>query len=252
MPIADETAEIPEAELDNLDATAEVDPEDLEVDPEVDSDEDEPEENEDEAAPVQAGATAEQPQLSRRTIRVQKLEKERDEARQREITLQARLEALLAERNRPDERALQAAEQAKLAAMDPIERERYQSDQRIARLEATINNLAHNQKDALDKVRFEQYTKHPVFKKYTADVEETLNGMRKAGVNSDREAILKYKMGEALYNRIMAQENGKPVRKQAASDRVSAVRGKPANVRGDSNGARAGKTEEDRLRGVQI
>ena len=253
MPIENENPDAPEAEDIAAEVLADESELDDATDPEAEPAEDEPDEDEGEGdTGGDASAAGSSPAPSRRTIRVQKLEKERDEAKTREITLQARLDAILAERNKPDDRAAQAAEQARVAAMDPIERERYHSEQRIARLEATINNLAHNQSDALDKVRFEQYAKHPVFKKYVGEIETTLQGMRKAGVNSDREAILKYKMGEALYNRVMAQDTGKGARKQAAGDRVNAVRGKPANARGDSTGTRAGKTEEDRLRGVQI
>ena len=51
---------------------------------------------------------------------------------------------------------------------------------------------------------------------------------------------------------IWIEKKGADQRKKAASDRVNSVKGRPANLRGDNTGGGKGKTEEDRLRGVQI
>lgn len=200
-----------------------------------------------------AAGTNDQPAISRRTARVQKLEKERDTERTRAAELQGRLDGILAmQRQAQPDDAAQRAEAARVAAMDPAERERYEDKQRIEALSRQVANLAHSQEDNLDRARFEMRLEHePALKKYADSVEKALGEMRTKGVNSSREAILKYKLGEEAYDRLMSKK-GAEQRKQAAQKRVASVNGRPANVRGDNTGGGKGKTEEDRLRGVQI
>lgn len=217
-----------------------------------DEDEDETEGNADPAAAAPQGGEGKQP--SRRTIRVQKLEKERDAERQRATELQNRLNEVLMQQRQPQQDdAARRAEEARVAAMDPVERERYEDKKRIDALQQQVSNLGFAQQDGLDRARFEAKAElNPVYKKYAADVEKTLQEMRAKGVNTTREALLTYKLGEAARKKLEAGMGDGAKRKAAAQARVNKVNGRPANLRGDNSGSGKGKTEEDRLRGVQI
>jgi len=217
-----------------------------------DEDEDEGKGDVDPAAAAPQGDEGKQP--SRRTVRVQKLEKERDAERQRAAELQARLDGILMAQRQPtqDDAALRA-EEARVAAMDPLERERYEDKKRIDALQAQVSNLGFAQADGLDRARFEAKAElNPVYKKYAVAVEKTLQEMRAKGVNTTREALLTYKLGEAARKKLEASGGDGKRRKEAAQNRVNKVNGRPANMRGDTSGTGKGKTEEDRLRGIQI
>lgn len=234
---------------------AAVEDDDLPVDDDLDDADELAENSEDEdpdADPDAVAASGDQPKPSRRTIRVQKLEKERDAERQRASELQARLDGVLAAQRQPVNDEARRAEEARVAAMDPAERERYEDKKQLAALSAQVSNLGFAQEDGLDRARFEAKAEvDPLYKKYADSVEKTLQDMRAKGVNSSREAILTYKIGEAALRK-KAQGVGADKKKQAAQARVNSTKGRPANLRGDSSGSGKGKTEEDRLRGVQI
>jgi hypothetical protein len=244
--------------LENLEpnqGTEVVDAPDDEEDVLLDLDEGEGDEEEPTDEPAGQGdesqPTGQQP--SRRTVRVQKLEKERDDARKRELELQARLDSILSGQGRAESEAAQRAEQERIAKMDPIEREAYQKDKAIKDLQAQVRNLGFAQEDGLDKARFEAKAEmNPVYKKYAAEVEKTLLEMRAKGVNTTREALLTYKLGEAARKRLEAGASQGRTRAAAATSRVRSVQGRPANLRGDSGTGKRGDSLEERLKGVQI
>ena len=241
-----------EIELDPADDEDDLLPDDEDNNEGDDEDEDEGKGDVDPAAAAPQGGDGKQP--SRRTLRVQKLEKERDAERQKAAELQARLDGILMAQRQPaqDDAALRA-EQARVAAMDPAERERYEDKKRIDALQAQVSNLGFAQADGLDRARFEAKAElNPVYKKNAPAVEKALEEMRAKGVNTTREALLTYKLGEAARKKLEAGAGDGKRRRDAAQNRVSKVNGRPANMRGDSSGTGKGKTEEDRLRGVQI
>ena len=214
---------------------------------------DEQDEGDDEGQNQNAGQQHNGQQPSRRTIRVQKLERERDEEREQRAALQARLDAVLAGQTNQQTEAARQAEAERIAKMDPAEREKYQSDQKIRQLEAQVQNLGFAQTDGLDRARFEAKAElNPIYKKYAPQVERTLQEMRAKGVNATRESILTYKLGEAARKKLEAGSGQSQRRKDAAQGRVNKAQGKPANLRGDSGTQRRGDNVEDRLRGVQI
>ena len=246
-------ADLPEDVIDDIadegDDTSVVDDEDL--DDEADD------ENGDAPADPDAAAAGDgepAPQVSRRTARVQKLEKERDTAAQEAATLRQRLaDVEAANRNDPQRAEAARQEAARVAAMDPAERERYEDKKAITALQTQVQNLGFAQQDGLDRARFEAKAEfNPVYKKYAPAVEEELQRLRANGFNSNREAVLTYKLGEATRKKLEAGSAGGQRRKDAAGERVRKVNSRPANLRGDGSGSRQGKTEEDRLRGVQI
>jgi hypothetical protein len=251
---------------DQVDPNAVIDDEDVGGDPLDDEDdlplddedtdgddEDEDDETEGNADPAAAAPQGDGKQPSRRTIRVQKLEKERDAERTRATELQNRLNEVLTAQRQPQDDAARRAEEARVAAMDPLERKDYDQQRKIDALTQQVSNLGFAQADGLDRARFEAKAElNSVYKKYAASVESTLQEMRAKGVNTTREALLTYKLGEAHRKKLEAGAGEGQRRKAAAQARVNKVNGRPANLRGDNSGSGKGKTEEDRLRGVQI
>ena len=243
--------------VDDVDVADDLLDDDLPID---DDDADVADDDEDDETEDKADVAADAPQgdqgktVSRRTLRVQKLEKERDAERARAAELQNRLTEILTQQRQPSQDdAARRAEEARIAAMDPLERERYEDKRAIKALEQQVSNLGFAQQDGLDRARFEAKAElNPIYKKYAADVEKTLQEMRAKGVNTTRESLLTYKLGEAARKKLEAGAGDGRRRKEAAQARVSKVNGRPANLRGDSSSSSKGKTEEDRLRGIQI
>ena len=227
----------------------------IEDDPELDTDEDlDVGEGEPVIDPDDDVGGEPQQQTSRATARVQKLAKERDEARREAEENRRRLAELEArQRFDPQAEAFRQAEAARIAAMDPFERERYEDKKQIEALRGEVAQLDFRTKDNLDLARFEAKAEvNPLYKKYLPEVEKRLASLRASGVNAPREEILKHAIGEvALAKTVNGAAQGQR-RSTAAAQRVAATRGRPANIRGDTNVGSRGKTEEDRLRGVQI
>lgn len=243
--------EVPEDDFEDTTVNPEDDEDDVVPDPE--GDEDDAEEGT-ETDPDAAGDEPPAKEVSRGTARVQKLAKERDAAAEEAKTLRQRLvDVEAAHRNDPARAEQERAEAARVAAMDPAERERYEDRKLITTLQAQVQNLGFSQADGLDRARFEAKTElNPVYKKYAAEVETALQDMRTKGVNTTREAILTFKLGEAARKKLEAGAVGGQKRKAAAEGRVAKVNGRSANIRSDAPSTGKGKTEEDRLRGVQI
>ena len=241
--IDDEIGSVPLDDEDDL-------PVDDDADDEAETEDDEAEESTDTAAAPQGD---EGKSVSRRTIRVQKIEKERDSERARAAELQNRLNEILTAQRQPQDDAARRAEEARVAQMDPLERKEYEQQKKIDALESQVANLGFAQQDGLDRARFEAKAEiNPVYKKYAEAVESTLQEMRAKNVNTTREALLTYKLGEAQRKKLEAGEGEGRRRREAAQARVSKANGRPANLRGDNSGSSRGKTEEDRLRGIQI
>lgn len=199
-------------------------------------------------------AAGEGEQVSRRTLRVQKLAEERDAERAETARLRTELDNLKrAETARMQvDPAAARAEAERLAAMEPTERALYESNKRIEALQNQVANLGHITQDASDKASFEaKAVIDPLHAKYKDRVETTLQGMRAKGVNANREAILTYLIGEEAQKRA-TQKPMKQGRKDAAASRVERAQGKAPSTRSDAGGSRSEKSLEDRLRGVQI
>lgn len=243
--------ELPDTELDDvLDDTEEGNDDTAE---EGDGDEETTTEGDGSEAPAGEDGDGE-PAPSRRTVRVQKLEKERDTATATAAELQKRLDEVLAAQRTapvPDAAALKA-EADRIAAMEPVDRVKYEADKKISALQSQLNGLGFHITDASDKASFEaKATINPIYKKYLPAVEKDLADMRKNGVNTTREAILTYKIGEDARKRLEQKGNGEQ-RRRAAANRVETARGRPANGRSDQGTSRSEKSLEDRLRGVQL
>lgn len=145
----------------------------------------------------------------------------------------------------------EAEEQARLAAMEPHEREAYYADKRIRGLEGSMNALRFQMADTADHAAFHaQVASNPIYAKHAGRVEETLAAMRKKGSTAAREDVLAYLIGK---DALMQAKKGKDTKKKAAaSERVAAAKGKPVSARGDSGATKRGKTAAERLEGVFI
>lgn len=208
-------------------------------------------ESEDEAeGSEETAAAGDEGKVSRRTARVQKLEKERDDYREK-------YEKLLTDaRNQPAQPVLPredpAVEQAKIAAMEPVDRVAYLADKRIQALEAQLGNLGFQTQDSSDKASYDaRCAFDPLYEKYKPRVETALASMRANRANSTREAILTYLIGEDARKRAAEKPDGQR-RRAAAASRVEKANGKSANMRSDASTSKAEKSLEDRLRGKQI
>lgn len=203
-----------------------------------------------------AGAGEEGGKVSRRTARVQSLEKERDAEKAQAAEYKRRYDELIAQqhtqRTPAQVEAEAAAEQAKMAAMDPLDRVTYIADKKINALQSQIQGLGFQTQDSSDKATFEARASiDPLYEKYKDRVETALAGMRAKGANTTREALLTYMIGEDARKKAAQKPEGQR-RKDAASSRVAKANGKAPTTRGDTTNSKSEKSLEDRLRGVQI
>lgn len=187
---------------------------------------------------------------SRQTLRVQNALKERDTERAEKERYRLELEELKRNAARPVQED-PAIEKARVDAMDPVDRVAYLADKQIKVLQAQIQGLGFQTQDGTDRASYEaKASVNPLYEKYKPEVEKRLQSMRSNGVNSTREAILTYLIGEDAMKRAAAKPDGQ--RRSNAARRVERANGKPANARSDAAGSRSDKSLEDRLRGVQI
>lgn len=199
-------------------------------------------------APAAEEGEGEKP--SRQTLRVQNALKERDTERAEKERYRLELEDLKRNAARPVQED-PAIEKAKVDAMDPVDRVAYLADKQIRGLQAQIQGLGFQTQDGTDRASYEaKASVNPLYQKYQPEVEKRLQSMRSNGVNSTREAILTYIIGEDAMKR--AAQKPDPQRRSNAARRVEKANGKSANTRSDAAGSRSDKSLEDRLRGVQI
>lgn len=197
-----------------------------------------------------------QPSAGRASRRIQALEKERDEERRHSQELQRRLEDTLAAAQArlqgvDPERARQERE-AKLAVMEPYERDAYLQNERIANLEQQLKMSALNSQDSEDRIRFDvKAESNPVYAKYKGQVEEKVQELRAKGIVAQRDAVLKFMIGEAALAK-MAGKRGNPKPAVSTSERVSSARGNSPSARSDASGSRKGSSLEERLANVAI
>lgn len=198
-------------------------------------------------------------QPSRRTRRVQTLERERDEANERFRRLEetvAQLRTTAAPN--PNDEAARRAEADRVAAMTPEDKRLYDLENSNRNLQAQVGNLGFHMSDATDRASFEaKATINPTYKKYAGRVETALMGMRKNGANTTREALLTYMIGEDARKRLENKEGSEP-RRRAARERVERTAGRSnSNVRSDTGGTSRSDPNslaalEKRLSGVSI
>ena len=194
---------------------------------------------------------------SRGSARIQTLKQRENTAKAEAVASKAeaeRLKAQLAEienrvRSGPTREEI-AAEESRIAAMDPADRAIYISQKNAERLQQQLNGLNFQIADNNDRAEFNLLvSKNAAFAKYKDVVEDALSGVRSKGSTAPRRTLLEWAIGKETVEKILKGESGKSVKKAAAA-RVNLSKGKSLSARGDV-GSR-GKTDdvESRLRGV--
>lgn len=224
--------------------------------PDEQVDEDVESEETDESKPKQVEGQDDPEPTSRATRRVQALKRERDEERQQRKDLEQRLsDALQAVGRRVQdadpERARQDRE-AKLAIMEPHERDKFLSDERIQALEARLVGLSNQGVDSEDRIRFQlKAESSAIYAKYQPVVETKLADLRAKGINAQREAILKFLIGEQ-YLKKAEQSKPKPKQQVRESGNLIQARGKAPSGRSDAQISKGGKSLAQKLDGVPL
>lgn len=167
------------------------------------------------------------------------------------IRLRAQLEE--AQKLQRDRATDEAAEKAKLDAMEPAQRAEYIAHKTNAETQQALAIMKFQSADAADFSAYQaKVARSDVHSRYAGKVEEMLAGMRKKGMTAPREEVLKYIIGnEALQK--LESAGGKI--KVASTQRAQNAKGKSVSARGDVNGVSrrsSGKTAEERLEGVLI
>lgn len=164
----------------------------------------------------------------------------------------AELAAFRAQSDLSKKAELDEAEAARVAAMDPTQRDAYEARKESQSTKQALAYLNFKMEDSSDKSLFAaKAIVNPVRAKYADRVEAKLVEMRKQGQNTTREIVYKFLLGEDADKKYEA--GGAGPKKKSAASRVDAARSKPARGRSDAGGYKPkGKTAEDRLEGVLI
>lgn len=142
------------------------------------------------------------------------------------------------------------AEEQRLSLLDPAERNQYESNKKINDLEYRLNQLTVQREDDRDRAVFHAKAAHDeTYAKYVDQVEGMYQQGLSRGVRANREDLLAYQLGKEL---LKNKDSKGAEKKKAAAKRIESVTSTPTNAKGDVTGTRKGKSEEDRLRGVQI
>lgn len=165
--------------------------------------------------------------------------------------LEQEREARIAAEARAEERRRQehgAAEAARVAAMEPWEREQYQRDQRSNALENEVRSLRFQSWDNADRADFRAAcSETPAFAKIRDKVEAEYQRIVKSGQNpTPRETIATFLIGQSAVKKAKAG-GGKRVERQAAESRQrqQGVPGSSRSAGGRSNDA-GGQTEQQK------
>ncbi len=199
------------------------------------------------------------PAKSRASDRVRSLANERKAAAERaeraeaeNARLRSQMEAVQRQMAGQKSEADLRAEAELLATMDPVQRVQYESDKKIENLQREIQNVRMATADNNDKAQFlSKVATDPIRAKYVEKVETALAEMRAKGVNAPRDDIYYYMLGKS-FAQSKAKGGNKTADKVAATKRVSAVQGKSASARSDTQRTARGKSLEDRLENVVL
>ncbi len=249
--MADEELEADDPELD-LEAEQ---PSNKPEDPEATEPESEqPEEVAEASPPVEAQEPVEEPQRpSRRETRIQSLV---ESNRQKDTDLadvRRRLDELTrtVQQPRPAQESPEMRAQRR-ALMTP--QEVMQEDLREAKDGFTqqITQMQWQNAETADRTAFQaKCASNPLYAKYAPKVEGKLAELRTRGINSEREVLLKYLIGEAALDRMSSKEGKQEVRQ--AQQRVRRATVRPSNSGSDEAATRRREESlERRLENLNI
>jgi hypothetical protein len=198
------------------------------------------EQDEGQADSEEAGEEVAPKKVSRGEARFQKLANEAREAREHSSRIEREFNEFKAEQSRraatvekkeptDDEMALWSTQQI----ID------YKLQKATGVFTQNLQQLQWNTQESNDKAAFERLQlSDPRAKKYAAEVETRLAGIRKQGQNVDREALLKFIIGEKVF-----QGGGKAAAKQK-KEGAEQIRRQRSNPPGGQSDVRGGRTQE--------
>lgn len=197
---------------------------------------------------VEVAADGEKPR-SRSEARFQKLANEAKEARETATKVQRDFDEYRAQQQRQSQQESPDQVAQRMALMTPEERADYKIDQSNRQTQQTLQGMAFQIRDSGDKSAFLALcASNPTAARYKDRVEAKLAEVRRAGQNVDREALLKFMVGEDVFAK------GPAVRSKQVKDGERRLRREtvaPGNSRGDNApNRRSGQTLEEKLQDV--
>lgn len=141
---------------------------------------------------------------ARRATPLQKISRQAQEAQARADRLEREIADLRAEQQRSRQPQGESVEQeaARLALMDPEQRSEYRLNKALDQNNRQTAALHRQLADQTDKATFVSLcSDNPLYKRFASQVETKLAEVRRNGGNVDREALVKYLIGEAVASR---------------------------------------------------
>lgn len=181
---------------------------------------------------------------SRAQDRIRRLANEKRQAAEENRQLKEQLAAINRQTQQQVQRTDPAAEAAFIAALSPEERIKYEVGQVLNQQRHQIEMMEFRNQDTIDRQAYAaQAAINPVYKRYAAEVEATLQDLRtKHRMNVPREEILKNIIGKKVL-----EGKSKTVKRDKAKANVKAATNKPSN--GKSNlGRDEGRSGSERDR----
>lgn len=190
---------------------------------------------------------------SRSQQRIETLNREARESRERAEAAERRLNDILAGTTRQSAQDQARAEEQRLAQMEPWERAEYRATVAEQRTAQAVQSIRNEIAEANDRAEFTQArTANPALDRVSERVEAELQKLRANGMTAPRMTIAKYLIGEDLLNRAPKARAG--AAKKAAAN-LSRERARPAGGASDvSSNSRAPQDDRaarmKRLEGV--
>lgn len=179
--------------------------------------------------------------------RIRRLANEKREAAAENKKLKAQLDAINRQTQQQTQRVDPAAEAAFIAALSAEERIKYEVGQVLNQQRHTIEMMQFNTQDTIDRQAYAAKSEiSPVYKRYAAEVENTLQDLRtNHRMNVPREEILRNIIGKKVL-----EGKGKTVKRDKAKANIKSATSKPSNGRSNL-GRDEGRGGSERARRVK-
>lgn len=186
---------------------------------------------------------------SRAQARIEALDREVREARERESALQRQLEEIRSGQSRTSEEQRRREEQERFNRMDPLERAEYRARSVEERTSQQIGALSQQIADSTDRAAFaEACVDNPALAKVKDRVEDELRKLRAAGQTVPRETLAKYLIGDEILKKA-PKARARAERRGAAN--LDRERGRPAGGASDAP-ARGRETNDKAARDKRL
>jgi len=179
---------------------------------------------------------------SRAQARIETLDREVREAREREAALQRQIEEIRSGQTRTTQAEAERQERERLERMDPVERAEYLARTVETRTNQRLDALNRQIADSTDRAEFaEACAANPALAKVKDQVEAELRKLREGNVNVPRQTLAAYLIGNQVLDK--APKARERATKKAAAN-LDRERTRPAG--GASDAPRSGRDTSDR------